>query len=381
MIVSILGTDFASDNRGCRALGYSAIEILKKLSSERKEKLEIYAVVFSTDIQPYVSDVEIKCIEIKPKKVSCWMTCKKIFQNSELVIDFTGGDSFSDIYGFKRFLIMSLFKELAIIGKSKFIMAPQTIGPFISNFSKQWAKRIVRKSAACFVRDSLSEEYVQREFKVSPYLTTDVAFLLPYDVVKKQDSEKIRVGINVSGLLWMKNTGLKTQKNLRMDYQSYNKALFEYLLNDGKYEILLIPHVFTKEGVHYENDLQACEELKEKYPGAKIVSEFDTPMEAKTIIAQMDVFIGARMHATIASYSAGVATIPIAYSRKFLGMFGDLGYQYIIDMEKDENQVALEKTIRWIEDYKVLERCIECNKVKVMEKQQVFYNALKDMSK
>jgi len=379
MKISLLGTDFVSDNRGCGALGYSAIEILKKISEERGEKLEVYAVVFRVEPKPQISDVQIECIEIKPKKMSYWKKCKKIFQQCDFVIDFTGGDSFADIYGFKRFLLASLLKELAINSKAKFIMAPQTIGPFRGKFAKLWAKRIMRKSDVCFVRDSLSEAYVKNEFKISPYITTDVAFSLPYVVTEKQITDKIQVGINVSGLLWTANTGLKTQKNLRLDYRSYIMTLLEDLLRNEAYEVFLIPHVFNKTDTRGENDLQACRELQEKYPEVKIISEFETPMEAKTLIAQMDVFVGARMHATIASYSTGVATIPVAYSRKFLGLFGDFGYEYMIDMAKDDTQDALQKTKCWIEDYKVLEAYIKCNREKVTEKQQVFYKVIKGL--
>jgi len=379
MKVGLLGTDFASDNRGCGALGYSAIEIMKKISEERCEKLEVYAVVFRAKPEPQIQDVKISCIEIKPKKVSYWMTCRKVFQQCDFVIDFTGGDSFADIYGFKRFMLASLLKEIAISSKAKFIMAPQTIGPFHGGFAKSWAKRIVRKCDVCFVRDSLSESYVKKEFKVTPYVTTDVAFALPYTPFEKQEREKIHVGINVSGLLWKENTGLKTQKNLTLDYRLYIVTLLEKLLKLGIYDISLIPHVFTKTGVQIENDLRACEELKEIYPEISISSDFDTPMQAKTIIARLDVFIGARMHATIASYSTGVATIPVAYSRKFLGLFGDFGYEYIINMAKDDTQSAVEQTIAWIEGYKALEDYIKKNNGKVTEKQQIFYNVIKEL--
>ena len=41
--------------------------------------------------------------------------------------------------------------------------------------------------------------------------------------------------------------------------------------------------------------------------------------------------MGARMHACIAAFSAGVPVMPIAYSRKFQGLFSTLGYDPIVD--------------------------------------------------
>jgi len=41
--------------------------------------------------------------------------------------------------------------------------------------------------------------------------------------------------------------------------------------------------------------------------------------------------MGARMHACIAAFSSGVPVVPMAYSRKFAGLFGALGYNETVD--------------------------------------------------
>ena len=68
----------------------------------------------------------------------------------------------------------------------------------------------------------------------------------------------------------------------------------------------------------------------------------------------MDVFIGARMHATIGALSAGVATIPFAYSKKFKTMFGNLHYDYTIEARELDTEAALEQTQTYIREYKTL---------------------------
>jgi polysaccharide pyruvyl transferase WcaK-like protein len=62
---------------------------------------------------------------------------------------------------------------------------------------------------------------------------------------------------------------------------------------------------------------------------------FKSPGEAKTYIAGLDFFLGARMHATIAAFSSGVPVVPMAYSRKFIGVFGTLGYEHVADCKAD----------------------------------------------
>ena len=46
----------------------------------------------------------------------------------------------------------------------------------------------------------------------------------------------------------------------------------------------------------------------------------------------MDLLIGSRMHATIAALSSGTAVVPVAYSRKFEGLFGGVGYKHVVDL-------------------------------------------------
>jgi colanic acid/amylovoran biosynthesis protein len=49
----------------------------------------------------------------------------------------------------------------------------------------------------------------------------------------------------------------------------------------------------------------------------------------------MDFFTGARMHACIAALSSGVPVLPMAYSRKFAGLFGTLGYHHMADCKTE----------------------------------------------
>jgi len=98
-----------------------------------------------------------------------------------------------------------------------------------------------------------------------------------------------------------------------------------------------------------EDDHRANLVLKSEYPGVVLAPKFNDPSEAKTYIAQLDVFAGARMHACIAAFSSGVPVLPMAYSRKFAGLFGSIGYDIIADCREDgpaEIIKKMEATIR-----------------------------------
>ena len=66
--------------------------------------------------------------------------------------------------------------------------------------------------------------------------------------------------------------------------------------------------------------------------------------------------MGARMHACIAAFSSGVPVVPMAYSRKFAGLFGTLGYERTVDCTTETRAAILEKIAAAFEDRAVLER-------------------------
>ena len=92
-----------------------------------------------------------------------------------------------------------------------------------------------------------------------------------------------------------------------------------------------MPHVISWERGALEDDYAASVKLAEAFPGAIVAPAFTSPSEAKSYIAGMDFFMGARMHACIAAFSSGVPVVPMAYSRKFAGLFGALGYDETVD--------------------------------------------------
>ena len=56
----------------------------------------------------------------------------------------------------------------------------------------------------------------------------------------------------------------------------------------------------------------------------------------------MDFVVSGRMHACIAAYSCGVPVVPVAYSRKFSGLFeGVLGYPHAVPVTGLSTESAL----------------------------------------
>lgn len=382
MNITLMGLQLVNENKGCEALSYSFINMMENIAKRSNTSVHYSAIIFSgaEKMKIPVCDSEIDCLSISMKSLNFWKRLWRIFKSSDYIFDFTGGDSFSDIYGKKRFYVLSLIKLFALKSHSPLILGPQTIGPFYSEGVKSLATKIIKDSSAVYARDAISRDYAENISSRSVVLTTDVAFSLPYVKAPKEDDGLIWVGFNPSGLLWEGGYNRSNQFGLKTDYREYCFSTLATLVREEKYKIFLIPHVGTQKDERQENDYNVCLELRQAFPSCVIAEGIKNPIDAKNIISKMDVFVGARMHATIASFSSRVATIPFSYSRKFEGLYDDLKYDYVIDAKKLDTEDAVTKTIEFIKSNKELQHMVELSMVEVEKKQSVFMEDLVKMA-
>lgn len=326
-----------SRNLGVQALTFSQESIIREIS--KKTGLRIDLSYAGWNVEVAVNEVMQKGAE---KYDYFCINSKSIFfgKNSftalvkgyDLVLDVGEGDSFSDIYGFKRFIYLYLTKLIVEKSGAKLVLSPQTIGPFNTRIAKYLAKGVLNNSHSIFVRDRLSMQAlksigVRTECKES----TDLAFFLPYEKSRYSFSPgKLKIGLNVSALLFYGGYGNTNTLVSKDDYRILIGRLIDHFLNVDNSEVYLIPHVDSNDEI--ENDFLVCLELQKKYNSLKLSPKFSDPVDAKSYISNMDFFLGSRMHACIAAFSTGVATLPLAYSRKFKGLFETVGYTRTLEL-------------------------------------------------
>ena len=383
--IGILGVSLHDGNMGCMALTYSLIYCVDKISSNKKYSLEY--IFFNRDKEFSPEELEVweyldidtsKIKEIKRNflgknfKILYWFNYIKNFITCSVFLDITGGDSFSDIYGDKRFLEGARPKRIIEIIRKPLILLPQTYGPFSHKKNIKMVTKIIDKAEVVLSRDDMSRSYIEEISSKQCVTTTDMAFGLPY--IKKSDQhDKIKVGINVSGLL-VKDHYEKVGNNfaIKTDYDKYINSLLDYLDKKEEYEVHLIPHT--------THDSKAVKAFQQGNGNVHIVDLVCNPITMKSIISGMDIFIGARMHATVAALSSGVATIPTAYSRKFEGLFSTVGYSHCVDLYNLETEHALEKTLNYIANYERLkidaEMCQREIELRLQENEKIIGSVL-----
>ena len=363
MKIALLGFGFCSSNKGCEALSYAFINMLNEFNID---DLEVYVYSYSTlgDFPNKYNNIKFVERKLKLKDPNYLFGLKGEFKAMDCIFDITYGDGFSDIYGKKWNIITNLLKEIAIKSKTQFILLPQTYGPYKSKLLKKWALHIIKNSDLAFARDSLSANEINAKLGEKVITATDLAFALPYDKNKYSfEDGKFKIGLNVSSLLWDGGHNIK----LATDYKEYCRRIISKYAGLGNVRLYLIPHVIDEENYSsLENDSRICKILHSEFPDTILAPDFGDPIEAKSYISHMDVFIGARMHSTIGAISSGVATIPFSYSKKFEGLFGDLNYPYLISARNQNTDDSVTLTNKYIKDKQELDKAV-VNSMKTIE--------------
>jgi len=277
----------------------------------------------------------------------------------------SGGDSFSDIYGINRFFYVALPQFLILLMGKSLILLPQTLGPFKKKITKILATYILNKACLVYSRDYtglkemnelLGEKYNSHKYR----FCYDLGFVLdpikPAELITNHpihidNNESIRIGFNVSGLLYMGGYTKNNMFGLKIDYREFINELINFLIHKKNATVVLIPHTFgTIE--NSESDLLACEKV---YNSLKV--EFKSRLhkvqgvynqnEIKYIIGLCNFFIGSRMHACIAALSQNIPAVGIAYSKKFFGVYQSIGLESLV---ADPRQIDNKELINIIND-------------------------------
>ncbi len=390
-----MGTPVSSGNRGVMALGASLVRLCREAGAHQiamfvghhQPSEAVYSVggqnlrvrVVNYRLSPRARPCEhlawivlaclgYRCIPLK--RMRRWLSRHTPWiaelERTAFVGDIRGGDSFSDLYGWRRFVLGFLATWSVLLVKGRVVYFPQTYGPYQRRWTAWLAGYLLRRSRVIVARDRESQRVAQELVgdTTSVWLSPDVAFALEACVPAgietdpplpaNADSIVVRgvkpIGVNVNGLMY---TGGYTQANmfgLELNYAQLMPGLIEALLREHEGELWLIPHTYAPpESV--ESDPEVCLRVRAALPPSLqarvriVTGEYDCD-EIKGVIGQCDFFLGSRMHACIAALSQGIPTVGIAYSRKFEGVFESVGVRdWVIDGRHTSNEEAIRRAL------------------------------------
>src|SRR5690606_6500133 len=264
----------------------------------------------------------------------------------DVILDISGGDSFSDIYGAKRFLSVVRPKLIALKRKIPLILLPQTYGPYADPKFSAIANRAVQGADMAWARDPNSFDILKSmlgtHFDPKRHRSgVDFAFALGIRkaddligpvlarLIRERNESAPIVGLNVSGLIYNDPNAAYSRYGFKADYREIIHGFVHWLMQETDARLVLIPHVMS-DPQYTESDYAACEkvaaQIAEDYQSRVFVSPSTLDQnQVKWLISKMDWFCGTRMHSTIAALSRGGPTAAIAYSDKTKGVFETCG--------------------------------------------------------
>ena len=258
--------------------------------------------------------------------------------DADLIIDLSG-DSITDDYSpavtFHQLLWLLLGAKLH---KPTIIMA-QSLGPFYKIFglTRYIARKTLSRISLTTARESITYNYIKSlgiaDDKIR--LTGDLAFLLEPAGLERlnellsaeglQRGDEIILGVTPSPMI-SRFTDFSPDVAQRKILLRQHLALFlTGLVKKHGLSVWFIPHV-TKTGNDDREEARAILEYVDQKTQEKfrtITGEY-TARDMKAVIGTCDLFLGFRMHPTIAALSQAVPTISIAYSHKTHGIIGEI---------------------------------------------------------
>lgn len=326
--VLVLWADRSSPNLGVQVLGQGATAIARSVWGQD-------AHVALQDFAGSATGVPMGIKAIIKEFILGRRQIREFIASHDFALDTGAGDSFTDIYGYKRMLTIFIIQRWCLRAGLPLIMLPQTIGPFDTPIGKFLAKKQLKRISYVMSRDPKSSDISRRLGRIPDLTSSDLVFALPETLAAK----KYDVLLNISGLLW--------NDNRHVDSIRYREAVFSLItgLTERGRQVTLLAHVVN--GAANDDDLTA---IREVAAASQLPVEQAIPSsleEVRTMIGGAQLIIGARMHACLNALSLGIPTIPWAYSRKFEPLLSHLGWDHFVDLRADIN--TSEATMKIIE--------------------------------
>lgn len=287
--------------------------------------------------------------------------CNRVLEQwgrADVVMDVSGGDSFAELYGPRRFNQHKALKRLALRTGKPLVLLPQTYGPFQSPSVIAEVREILTRSALAATRDVTGVQELEKLFGAgvaqSVRTCPDMAFFLdPAPVPEVREPAVVRpgpgwtlIGLNLSALLWSGGE----QFGLKADYRGLVRGIAEWAAGRRNTRLVLIPHVVALEAregsptnlewLNQQSDTAACREAME-WLGSEFAGRVAClggpygAAQTKHLIGKCDFMIGARMHACIGAVSQCVPAATLAYSKKAAGVMGQAGVaDTVIDLRE-----------------------------------------------
>ena len=230
-----------------------------------------------------------------------------------------GGSLLQDVTSSKSIHYYLFIIRLAkLLGKKVFIYS-QGIGPIDHAFNRRATARALKKADGIVVRDERSAKLLEQ------IGLPQERIVITADPVIRMKRPDRTVGREILARAGIKKDGRLTvgwairEKNRDSTFVREITECIRWLRENYDAESVLIPF-------HYEEDREVCSVIAERTNGAaKCLSEKYLSEDMLSIIVNMDVLVGVRLHSMIYAAIMGVPIIGVSYDPKCTAFLNSVG--------------------------------------------------------
>ena len=280
-----------------------------------------------------------------------------------------GGSLLQDVTSKKSILYYLFIMWLArLLGKPFFVYS-QGIGPITSKWNRKLTAKTLLKAGGIVVRDETS-----KEFLVEIGIPADRVVVTADPVLRSREAD---LGLGMEILQkegFVPKSGSQVIgfaiKERRLDSSFVTELItsMDNLLRDPGMNIVLIPF-------HFQEDMPVAEaileKLREKTYGDRVccIRHKYLTEEMLSIIGNMDLLVGVRLHALIHASIMGVPMIGISYDPKINSFLHSVGLRAMCSIYDFNSEYFMEEFARTVEQK-------EIQKAKVGERVKVLRESL-----
>ncbi|MDR2771414.1 MAG: polysaccharide pyruvyl transferase CsaB [Clostridiales Family XIII bacterium] len=314
---------------------------------------ESILTVVAENLRARLSDVEITVLSQSPEATAKKHAVRSVNRRSPAVIreirrcDLLisgGGSLLQDVTSRKSILYYLAVMWAAFFFRKDVFIYSQGIGPIVSKQNRRLTAWTLRRAAGIVVRDEASAELlaeigVPRERVV---VTADPVLRVKKAELAAGRAILAREGFDVDGA--GPAVGFAVRER-RTDSEFVDELCLSVrrLLDESGARVLLIPF-------HYAEDLPVIEELERRLSGKvlAIKNKYLTE-EMLSIIGNMDLLVGVRLHALIYAAVMETPMIAVSYDPKINSFMHSLGMKAMSavgDFKSEYFMEEFEKTVR-----------------------------------
>jgi len=322
MRIGIVG-NYGNDNQGDESILEGIITQLENaFPIERKDIL-----VFSNNIeqtkQRYGTDAAPLFIQRKTDSMKFFATIhhhRKIFPSLDLLI-IGGGGILMDLYRSNPF-VFGIYGLLVRMTKVPAAIFGPGVGPINTFIGKKFIKMIATSAKVITVRDQQSKQMLLDIGVKQPInVIMDPAFYLPFKEEQKKNDKPLKIG--VTAITYFHGSYWPTHDEEK--YGAYIRGMAANLDHILDKEPDVEIQFFATKHPYDTNTTKDIRELMRHKERTVVCDQMLTHQEIISLIAELDLVIGTRLHSLIMSIVAKTPVIAVGYHDKVMDVMKAVG--------------------------------------------------------